>query len=458
MGRVHKVDILSEVNDWPAPSSDGQMSREHSRETIDRPLVIGAGPGGLSAAWALKRAGLSPVIVERTDEVCSSWRGHYRNLRLNSPRRISSLPGARMERRLGRWGGARGLHQLRRALCRGHPARHQVRGESDQIAPRWRSLEVGDLAGRDAGALGSSRDRAAMHSPPSAMARHRGLSRRAAARGELRGAERIPRTRRADRGPWCEWHGYSSQASPQWSAARIYLCAHLAVDISTTSFDGRDVTADQARVAARLFGRSAQSAVARAAVGRSFTLRLEPPERGNGDEPQHAWPRCDDGSRLDRRFEVRTDRRVPAVERFHPDGVELADGTLAAPDVVIAATGQRPDLDGLVGHLDILGPQGGRPAVHGAQTSARLPGFISSAIACPPGSSPTWLSTHVRSLVGSHESRRLGPHYRQTGLCHSRLQLRLRQLHVRYRQAESLSHMPSSAISGSIDGVEKSLP
>jgi len=79
------------------------MFKLQTLKSNERPVVIGAGPGGLAASWALKRAGIEPVVLERSSVVCSSWRGHYRALHLNSPRRISSLPGMRMERRLGRW-------------------------------------------------------------------------------------------------------------------------------------------------------------------------------------------------------------------------------------------------------------------------------------------------------------------------------------------------------------------
>jgi putative flavoprotein involved in K+ transport len=52
---------------------------------------------------------------------------------------------------------------------------------------------------------------------------------------------------------------------------------------------------------------------------------------------------------------------VAAVEGFDGDDVLLADGSRIRPDVVIAATGFRAGLDGLVGHLRVLGP-GGLPA------------------------------------------------------------------------------------------------
>jgi len=62
---------------------------------------------------------------------------------------------------------------------------------------------------------------------------------------------------------------------------------------------------------------------------------------------------------------------VSAVESFEGADVVLADGTRVTPDAVIAATGFRPGLDSLVGHLGALGPRGlptktdGEPALPG---------------------------------------------------------------------------------------------
>jgi putative flavoprotein involved in K+ transport len=62
---------------------------------------------------------------------------------------------------------------------------------------------------------------------------------------------------------------------------------------------------------------------------------------------------------------------VAAVEGFDGDDVLLADGTRIQPDVVIAATGFRAGLDGIVAGLDVLGPRGlprktdGEPALPG---------------------------------------------------------------------------------------------
>jgi len=52
---------------------------------------------------------------------------------------------------------------------------------------------------------------------------------------------------------------------------------------------------------------------------------------------------------------------VSAVAALESERVILADGTGITPDVIIAATGFDPDLDGLVGHLGVLDEHGNPP-------------------------------------------------------------------------------------------------
>src|SRR5690349_24098646 len=75
-----------------------------SATPADRPVyVIGAGPGGLAAAYTLRARGIRAVVLEKADRVGAYWRGHYDRLHLHTTRRLSGLPGMAMPRRFGRW-------------------------------------------------------------------------------------------------------------------------------------------------------------------------------------------------------------------------------------------------------------------------------------------------------------------------------------------------------------------
>jgi cation diffusion facilitator CzcD-associated flavoprotein CzcO len=63
----------------------------------ERVVVVGAGPAGLAVAWAIRRAGADPLIVEKA----ASWRARHDQLRLNTHRMFSHQPGLRIPRRYG---------------------------------------------------------------------------------------------------------------------------------------------------------------------------------------------------------------------------------------------------------------------------------------------------------------------------------------------------------------------
>lgn len=56
-------------------------------------VIIGAGPAGISAALSLKDRGVSSLVVDRAPEVAASWRNRYDRLKLNTGRQFSHLPG-----------------------------------------------------------------------------------------------------------------------------------------------------------------------------------------------------------------------------------------------------------------------------------------------------------------------------------------------------------------------------
>jgi putative flavoprotein involved in K+ transport len=67
-------------------------------------------------------------------------------------------------------------------------------------------------------------------------------------------------------------------------------------------------------------------------------------------------------------------RVVSALEQFVETRALLADGSKIEVDAVIAATGFRPGLEPLVGHLGVLDERG-EPLVHGAREHPQAPGL-----------------------------------------------------------------------------------
>jgi cation diffusion facilitator CzcD-associated flavoprotein CzcO len=57
-----------------------------------RVVVIGAGPAGLAVAACLKQQGIDFIILERGDQLGTSWRNHYHRLHLHTAKRFSGLP------------------------------------------------------------------------------------------------------------------------------------------------------------------------------------------------------------------------------------------------------------------------------------------------------------------------------------------------------------------------------
>lgn len=78
-------------------------------------IVLGAGAAGLAAAATLRGAGVDVVVLERSDQVASSWRSRYDGLRLNTTAAMST----RSERRQWVTGATpRRPKQQRSRLCR----------------------------------------------------------------------------------------------------------------------------------------------------------------------------------------------------------------------------------------------------------------------------------------------------------------------------------------------------
>ncbi|MGV9993502.1 flavin-containing monooxygenase [Streptomyces sp. NPDC003374] len=342
----------------------------------DRPVyVIGGGPGGLAAAYALRAQGIRAVVLEKSDRVGASWRGHYDRLRLHTTRRLSALPGLPMPRRFGRW-----------------VARDDVVRYLEKYAERH-ELEI--VTGVEVSRVERTPDGT-------------GWLLHATGGRELTGGAVVVATgfNHTPRVP--DWPGretYTGEflhASAYRNAERFAGRDVLVVGVGNT---GAEIAVDlveggAARV--RLSVRTAPHIVRRSTAGWAAQYtgvlcrrlpvglvdRLARPmaRLSVPDLSAHGLPRPSTGlySRVkegaipvqdvglvdavrDGRVEV-----VAAVEGFEGGKVVLADGSRVEPDAVVAATGYVRGLEPLVGHLGVLDSRG-RPVVHGPRTPDGAP-------------------------------------------------------------------------------------
>ena len=102
-------------------------------------LVIGAGPAGLNAAYALRQAGLEYRIIDRADTLAPTWSSLYPSLRLNTSRFFSHFPERKFPLHYGLFPSAQQYH------------RYLMNWAHDQQLPIEFGLEVYRVARRGDG-------------------------------------------------------------------------------------------------------------------------------------------------------------------------------------------------------------------------------------------------------------------------------------------------------------------
>ena len=351
----------------------GIVNMDESRQVY----VIGGGPAGLAAAAELRRRGLHPVILERGEQVGTSWRAGYDRLHLHTVRGLSGLPGYAIPRDAGRWPSRDAvLDYLER-----YRAEHalEVRGRTE--VERLAAAEPGDGDG-------------------SRWMIHTTAGERLPARSV------VVATGNANTPYVPDLPGLDSYAGQLWHA-REYR--------NPAPFAGLDVLV----IGVGNSGSEIATDLAEGGAGRVWIAVRTPPQivrRNTGGWPAHATgilvsrlpaalvdpvarlqqrltvpdltaygiPRPDDGllSRVRRTGEVplqdvgfvgavrsRTVIPVAAVTGFDGGKVLLADGSAIAAQAVIAATGYRRGLEKMVGQLGVLDASG-LPKVHDGPPAA----------------------------------------------------------------------------------------
>ncbi|WP_261718696.1 NAD(P)/FAD-dependent oxidoreductase [Streptomyces sp. FZ201] len=349
-----------------------------SPAAADRPVyVIGGGPGGLAVAYTLRARGIRAVVLEKSDRVGASWRGHYDRLHLHTTRRLSGLPGLPMPRRFSRWVSRDDVVRYLEKYAEHHELEIVTGVEVSRVdrAPDGQGWLLHATGGR-----------------------------------ELTGAAVVVAT------------GYNHTPHlPDWPGREEYTgeLLHASAYRNAEPYAGRDVLvvgvgntgaeiavdlveggASRVRLAVRTAphivrrstaGWAAQYSgvlVRRLPVGLVDRLSRPLAKVSVPDLSAHGLPRPDTGL-YSRVLEgavpvqdvglidaIRAGKVevVAAVDGFEDGKVALADGTFVEPDAVVAATGYRRGLEGLVGHLDVLDSRG-KPLAHGARTPAGAPGL-----------------------------------------------------------------------------------
>ncbi|MEU7604017.1 NAD(P)/FAD-dependent oxidoreductase [Streptomyces sp. NPDC041003] len=350
--------------------------------TQPRPVyVIGAGPGGLAVAAALRARGVRAVVVEKSDAVGSSWRRHYDRLHLHTTRRLSALPGLPMPRRFGRWVSRDDVVRYLEKYAEFHELELVTGVEVTRIEPAGPAPE-----GEDGWTLHASGGRvltaAAVvvatgynHTP--AIPDWPGLD---AYGGRLLHAADY-RNPQPYAGQDVLVVGVGNTGAEiavdlvEGGAARVRLAVRTAPHIlrrSTAGWPAQRSGILVRRLPVRLVDGLGRL-VTKASVPDLSAYGLPRPATGLYSRVKEGAIPLQDVGLVDavRRGAVEP---VAAVESFDGAEVVLADGSRITPDAVIAATGYRRALEGLVGGLGVLDERG-RPRTHGARTSQQAPGL-----------------------------------------------------------------------------------
>ena len=341
--------------------------------------IVGAGPTGLAVAAVLKQQGVESVLFERSDAIGDSWRRRYARLHLHTVRWLSGLPGLPVSRSAGKWVAKDDYAAYLEAYARHHGLEPRLgvevqrvdRGEAgwtlrtsagDAEAPFVVLASGYNAQPRRPGwpgveTLGKRLVHSSDYVEPSPYA---GLDVLVVGSGNS-GAEIA--TDVADAG-----------------AARVRLSVRTAPIV---------VRRDTLGVPSQLVGIAVGKLPLRAVVPISKGLRkisipdLEPfglpaPPDGIAQFGRTGTVPILDVGFVDavrkRRVEI-----VAAVDRVEDGVVVLADRSRVSVDAVIAATGFRPGLEPLVGHLGVL-DELGRPLVHGGETHPDAPGLWFAAL------------------------------------------------------------------------------
>lgn len=322
-------------------------------------VIVGAGSAGLAAAAALRRAGVESVLLERGPAVATSWRDRHEDLRLNTVRWLSDLPGLRIPRSAGRWVSRDDYISYLERFAEAHRLDVQPGVHVQRLDPVTDGWEVTTSAGRHE-------------------------------------TGKVVVATGYDRVPWLpDWRGRAAFAVPVVHVSGLQRASDLAglrvllvgAGSSAVEIAGRLVESGVA--ALWMSVRTPPNILPRELAGTplqvaGLPLRVLPDsarDRGCqvasrlafGDLAPYGLPAPPAGPyarvratgrtlSVDEGFvaQLKAGRLevVPEIDHLDVKEAVLRDGRRLSPDVVLAATGYRRGLEPLVGHLDLLDEAG----------------------------------------------------------------------------------------------------
>ena len=366
-------------------------------------VIVGAGPAGLAVAAGLRSRGAPCSVLDQGEGVGAAWRARYDSLHLHTARWLSGLPGGRIPRRFGPWVSRDDFV----AFLGDYAAQHGIRPEFGVTVER---IDRAD----DGWQLQTSR-------------------------GPRQAAAVVVAT------------GYCRQPFiPDWPGRAGFTGSllHSAEYREPSPYAGRSVLVvgagnSAADIAVELLGVGAQVTLSVRTppnIVRRDTLGVPSqvigialghlPERAKDpvvgilrrvavpDLTRQGLPAPDDGFSqflrsqtvpiLDHGFvrEIRAGRIsvVAAVTALDGDSVRPADGSTVRPDAVICATGYRPGLEGMVGHLGVLDGRG-QPLVRGATTLAGAARLFFVGVSVRLGGLVREIGVEARAIANAIERR-----------------------------------------------------
>lgn len=358
-------------------SYDSSSTPVDERRVLAEAIVLGAGTAGLAAAAALRHVGVEAIVLEQADQVGASWRTRYDGLRLNTPGWMSTQPGYRASRRrYGEYPSRDAWIQYLEDYAAHHRIDIRFGTQVRRVAPTdggWRvDTDGGDLDARFV-VIATGYDREPnlpdwpgredftgelIHSSAYRNAKpYRGRDVLVVG-PNITGSEVAHFLSRGGAG-----RVRVSCRTPPNVMRRKYLGVPVQLNGVALQHVPLPVADEIIWFGQRLFfGDLDRYGLPRSPLGVATTLRRR--QRG---------PVFDDGFIAGvkaGRIEI-----VAAVDGFDGPDVLLAGGIRIQPDAVIAATGYRRGLEGLVGHLGVL-DEDGIPFVSGANQCPSAPGLF----------------------------------------------------------------------------------